>query len=476
MIAPTSDARLSALYRQSVGTTDCPSAAADQRILVMAAAALRPPRVVPAQSGWRSWLHAQWFKPGLAFAALASLSVVIVAVLPKEELSVERADSRAPATSAVAPVPKRLAEDTATAPGRSVSGLSTAATALSPAGPASPLPAPPSSPLRADAKPSLPMAPAYVPALPIPQSTVGRDAGAASGPAANIAAAASGGAAAPARKETKPKDVAPPTAMDVRSEGPAPANAALAKSEKQADAGQRFASPPAAAVSPSVMAAPPAKADSQSPASDRVANPFPAQSPAFARQRAEPSVATAPPPAVEAPPAPPPGAPAPSASPAPPSAGTSDRAAARPGKASLQSESIESRIAGGSPALPEVRDAAPTYANEQQPSIPMPYMYRPQRPADRASAGGQTAAAGAAPIPPLAQQSAAPHANAMMARRSPESLAAAPPLREPNEWIKAIEKLRVEGRAEQVAKELAEFRRSYPLHPLPDALKALLPR
>ncbi len=54
------------------------------------------------------------------------------------------------------------------------------------------------------------------------------------------------------------------------------------------------------------------------------------------------------------------------------------------------------------------------------------------------------------------------------------TMAAAPPLRAPVEWIKAIQKLRTEGKSEQVTKELTEFRRQYPLYPLPDELKQLI--
>ena len=52
--------------------------------------------------------------------------------------------------------------------------------------------------------------------------------------------------------------------------------------------------------------------------------------------------------------------------------------------------------------------------------------------------------------------------------------AAAPSARDPAEWIKAIQKLRVDGKSEQVTKELAEFRRLYPMHPLPEELKVLV--
>lgn len=146
-----------------------------------------------------------------------------------------------------------------------------------------------------------------------------------------------------------------------------------------------------------------------------------------------------------------------------------------PGKLSLQSESTESRMDASNQPLPEVRDAAPTYPNEQPPSpLPPARSSRPPRPAD---AGSLSKSAPAASAPALGQPSAPRRADAMMAQRAPQAAAdAAPPLRNPDDWIKAIEKLRSEGKSEQVAKELADFRRAYPLHPLPDALKALLPK
>lgn len=115
-------------------------------------------------------------------------------------------------------------------------------------------------------------------------------------------------------------------------------------------------------------------------------------------------------------------------------------AAPRLEKPSLQSAPVESRLLPGQ-AIPEVRDSAPTYPNEVQSSIPLPYTYSTPRAA--------------------ARDAAAP------------TLAAAAPRRDPVEWIKAIQKLRVEGKSEQVLKELTEFRRQHPQYPLPEELKNL---
>ena len=122
--------------------------------------------------------------------------------------------------------------------------------------------------------------------------------------------------------------------------------------------------------------------------------------------------------------------------------------------------------------LPEVRDAAPTYPNEQPPStMPLPRSSRP-RPAD---AGSLSKSAGAAPsAAPVVQPSPPKRADAMAAQRAPAVGAA--PVRNPDDWIKAIDKLRREGKSEQAAKELVEFRRAYPLHPLPNDLQALVPK
>ena len=153
------------------------------------------------------------------------------------------------------------------------------------------------------------------------------------------------------------------------------------------------------------------------------------------------------------------------------------------------------------PLAVPVPDAVPTYPNEARSSIPLPYSYRTQRPPARDAAPGGAATGAVAGRAAAPQQLAAtrkesataesravdkttsPTTAATMAPASglapgaaaPASamIAAAPPLRDPAEWIKAIQKLRVEGKAEQVTKELAEFRRHYPQYVLPGELKNL---
>ncbi|MBK8742135.1 MAG: hypothetical protein IPM02_22705 [Betaproteobacteria bacterium] len=149
-------------------------------------------------------------------------------------------------------------------------------------------------------------------------------------------------------------------------------------------------------------------------------------------------------------------------------------AAPRLEKPSLQSAPVESRLLPGQ-AIPEVRDSAPTYPNEVQSSIPLPYTYATPRAAarDAAAAGGASSSAGSG-----AASSAGPAAGSVAGSAAgrfaqSQQLAAAPPLRDPVEWIKAIQKLRAEGKSGQVLKELTEFRRQHPRYPLPDELKNL---
>ena len=361
------DARLSALYRTHVDASELPSAGSDARILAMARDAALRPAVKPRPSGWRSWLGASWFGPGLAFATLASLSVAIVALLPKEDLSVERAMVAAP--DSVRPEAGATA-----APG---AGASSSVA--------------PASETQAKAK----VAGANEAARQPPQ----RD-------AVN---------AAPAAREPPPITVAPEKSLRQRAES--------------------------ASVAEPRAAAP---------------NPFPAIQPPAAARREVPA--------------------APAATDAAP--------AQRLDKSSLLSEPIESRMSNAPVA--EVHDSAPTYPNESRPSLPLPYTYTlPRAPARDAAPGAGAAAGslggrGAGP-----QQSSATRKEEALERRAPEKsassmaaapatmFAAAPPPREPVQWIKDIQKLWSEGKTEQVMKELVEFKKQYPQHPLPEELKNL---
>jgi hypothetical protein len=158
--------------------------------------------------------------------------------------------------------------------------------------------------------------------------------------------------------------------------------------------------------------------------------------------------------------------------------------AQRPEKPSLLSEPTESRINANQP-VPEVRDSAPTYPDELRSSFPLPNTpYVAPRAAARDAAGLGAATGSLAGKISARRQLAATRKEDAAERRaadksaSPAStaptMAAAPPLRDPVEWIKAIQKLRTEGKSEQVTKELTEFRRQYPLYSLPDELKQLI--
>ncbi|MBP8296950.1 MAG: hypothetical protein KAX84_12630 [Burkholderiales bacterium] len=149
-----------------------------------------------------------------------------------------------------------------------------------------------------------------------------------------------------------------------------------------------------------------------------------------------------------------------------PAASADAGAAPRLEKPSLQSAPVESRLLP-SQAIPEVRDSAPTYPNEVQSSIPLPYTYATPRAAARDAAASGGAGYPAGPAAGAAAGSAAGRV------APPQQLAAAAPRRDPVEWIKAIQKLRTEGKSEQVLKELIEFRRQHPRYQLPDELKNL---
>ena len=56
---------------------------------------------------------------------------------------------------------------------------------------------------------------------------------------------------------------------------------------------------------------------------------------------------------------------------------------------------------------------------------------------------------------------------------STPSLAAAAAHRDPVEWVKAILKLKNEGKTEQLTKELADFRKQYPQYVLPEELRQI---
>lgn len=197
-----------------------------------------------------------------------------------------------------------------------------------------------------------------------------------------------------------------------------------------------MAAPTAPAAAPALSAAPPATMSSPpSPPPALAPNPFPANAPAASAQR-------------------------------------TDKATAEPRyeKPSLVTEPADARTSNA--PLPEVRDAVPSYPNEVRSSIPLPGTYiSPRAPARDSAQSGAGGATGRTSAQSARKEEA-------LQRRSFEGQTSmvSPAHRDPAEWIKAIQKLRSEGRLEQVTRELAEFRKTFPAYVLPDDLKALAPK
>ena len=120
----------------------------------------------------------------------------------------------------------------------------------------------------------------------------------------------------------------------------------------------------------------------------------------------------------------------------------------------MQSEVTEPRA---SASIAEVPDSAPTYPNESRPSIPLPYSYT--MPRKSRDANGSAAAS--------------PRVLDKAEKSSPPLLAAAATHRDPAQWVKAILKLKSEGKIEQWTKELADFRKQYPQYVLPEELRQI---
>lgn len=432
------DARLSALYQAHAAPAELPSAAGDARILALAREAVARPAATPVAPGWRSWLNSSWFGPGLAFATIASLSVVVVALMPKEDIAVERAITAAPGT----PPPS-------------------APTAAPVTSAASPMQAPAPSAESAAAVPALSESGG-------PQAAAGqwKAESAAAVPVMPESGAPQVAAAQSKAKLARTNEAARPLPRPGAPAAPATTAAWVSK-----------------AITQRVEVAPTSMPEVEQP------NPFPGHWPSRAGGRADPAAAA---PAAARPTV---AAPAPPAAPAAGAAGDAGPAQ-RVEKPSLLSESTESRMTANQPVA-EVRDAVPTYPNEAQSSIPLPYTYTMPRVPARDAASGMAAAAGSlagrasAPqqLPATRKEAAAERraggkpespaaaasvAATMAAAPAATTMAAAPPLRDPAEWIKAIQKLRIEGKPEQVTKELTEFRRQYPLYPLPEELKQLV--
>ena len=371
------DEKLSALYRAHAADRpgEQPSPASDAFVLEMARAAVRSSAPVikaplTKANGWRAWLSAPWLGPGLAFATIASLSIVVVSLMPNEEVSTER-EVAASASRGDAAKKSDVTSDAGPGPSSESSAAASKAASSSAAAQATPT-------QRATATESVPS------------------------------------------QQPSPRE-AP---NDLRRSR-APESSAKAKLAADGGSGREKAMRERTERNPLVAGA----------ASSSLSSAAPRAAPASAPTSA-----------------PPPPARATAASPQSPSPLASSESA-RYEKPSLQSEPAESRLLNQSVA--EVPDSAPTYPNEARPSIPLPYTYTMPR-KSRDAAAGPGAAAGAPSRP-----------------QATPSLAAAAPARDPIEWVKTIQKLRTEGKMDQVLKELAEFRKVHPQYALPEDLRNL---
>ena len=446
------DDKLSALYRAHLAGTQIPaavpSAASDASVLklardaVLASAASKTIVKQEKKAGWSAWLSKSWFGPGLAFATIASLSVVVVALMPKEELSIEReVASSSPGDSKKSVAAGGPTQDAKRESSTIASSVPRAETEPGPVtlpmterDPAKPLPATTTS--LSNAAAARTRAPAPTP----PRAKTAADASfqerADRNPLASGASGASGGSGG--------------SGSSARTRAPDPFPAAPSRSAIVSQSASRTESQPA-----SQAASQPAPRSVPQPAA-----PLPAPSAnAYRDERGLTRSAAAPAPAIVPAVSPAAAAPSPPSPPSPPSAAPAPVAdAPRYEKPSLLTESTESRLQNHAGA--EVPDSAPTYPNEARSSIPLPYTYTMPRKSREASATGA-----------LAGSAMAPAATAP-GRGATAQLAAAQP-RDPVEWVKAIQKLKTENKMDAVLKELADFRKQHPQYVLPDELRNL---
>ena len=495
------DAGLSALYAAHLGAAAphpaSPSSAVDERLRALArAGAPRAPRApsagpAPARAGWWSWLTGSWTRPGFAFAAIACVSAVIVALMPRESIDIDREAVPASAAPGPAPVPDagrsqasapndrgeaklqqpRNAEeprsaqearnasaaatrDASNQSGRVVSG-NTGDSALAKREAAD---AAATAPLAKTIAPS-----ASKPAMSRPNEPAGDFA---AGPPAveqkERARAKVAEAPAPMRPSAGGTGPAPITASP-SSPAPAlssqPVPSQVAPSQSSQSQSSSSASQNAAVVAPQrtpspSLAAPPSPA-SESVLAERMRAP---ESRRAETGPAATGLVAAPPPAAAS--ATKPGSPAPNAFPGAALGGAAraDKAAEPYEKPSLITEPADSRAAA---PLPEVRDGVSTYSSEVPAAIPLP---------------GGAPTRGEPPGGRAAAQATRKEAGALRRSFEGQTSAVSPAHRDPAEWVRALQKLRSEGKLEQLAKELAEFRKTFPVYALPDDLKPYAPR
>jgi hypothetical protein len=409
------DRALTALYRAHLGADSAasPSGRADARIRALAREALEssaaPSRGAsepgrggtrlggaPAASlsggagdasGWRAWLATPWFKPSLAFAALASISVVIIALMPKEELGVEREA-----------MPQRGTE------------------------------------MRSDKATTVP-AEAEAPR----NASAGAQRDASAAPQQN-------GSAVPQRPSA-------PVVLQPRASAVEQPDASIAAQANAPVAAQGNLS-----------------ADVQANVSGAVQRDASARAPAHAPVETQPKAKASPSPNLE------PSAAAKASAPPADAARMLSPEAAPPATKVEETQSEHTLARQASPLRERAARTESTADVAQRPATTTDARPNPF-PATAPSAAPSPAFAPPAPAAPAAPSLEARDAVAASAeplqKRSFEGLTSrvSPAHRDPAEWMRAILKLRSEGKIEQMSKELAEFRKTFPVYPIPEALK-----
>jgi Meckel syndrome type 1 protein len=210
------------------------------------------------------------------------------------------------------------------------------------------------------------------------------------------------------------------------------------------------AAPPAAATAKVQEAPAPAAPPAQAPAAVAAKRAAPAADAANAASRPEPVPFPAPA-ASERRSADEARAPAPVG--APPATSRADEA---PGAGALSKEVERAERQTAAPAAAQPAEAARMQAEPASPALRVaPSAVPPAAPAPMAK-----------PAPPTRERTLADRPAGRLEREAASGLAEQK-VRTPEEWLEDIRRLKTQGRTEDVAKELAEFRKRYPDYKLP---------
>lgn len=128
-----------------------------------------------------------------------------------------------------------------------------------------------------------------------------------------------------------------------------------------------------------------------------------------------------------------------------------------------QAGSPEARQEGGRPAAPPAPSAA-----AQTSSVAASGEKGATTAANTTGAPGTTVAAEAAPAAAELRRSQAAPAAKAIADAKREERSEAMPQRSPESWLDDIRRLRRQGNHDEAARQLTEFRRAYPDHPIPE--------